>query len=170
MLPSLLVYTLPCTTWEAPSEMSFPDLSGTRGCPSSSMLDSPTLPSLWKSTLAHTPPSSHTPPEPPSERVSPRLTEPFKGFSVVSHPPSPLSAEADNQSPVSVSVYPLSSVLCYCETLISVLLNPGRTQRRMSRRTRRGFRTPVSGNDSGAKLGGEDGSGLPCYVFLLDST
>ena len=93
MLPSLLVCTLPCTTWEVHLETSFPDLSGTRGCPSSSMLDSPTLPSLWKSTLAHTPPSSLTRPEPPSERVSLRRTEPFRGFSVVSHPPSPLSAK-----------------------------------------------------------------------------
>ena len=83
---------------------------------------------------------------------------------------TPFIVDADNQSPVSVSVYPLSSVLCYCETLISVLLNPGTTRRRMSRRIRRGSRTPVSGNDSGAKLRGHDGSGLPCYVFLLDST
>jgi hypothetical protein len=66
--------------------MSFPDLSGTRGCLSSSMLDSPTLPSQWKSMPAHTPPSSLTPPEPPSERASLRLTELFRGFSVVSHP------------------------------------------------------------------------------------
>jgi hypothetical protein len=66
--------------------MSFPDPSGTRGCLSSSMLDSPTLPSQWKSMPAHTPPSSLTPPEPPSERASLRLTELFRGFSVVSHP------------------------------------------------------------------------------------
>jgi len=91
MSPSSLVSTLPYTTWEVLSEMSFLDLSGTRECPSSSTLDSPTLPSLWKFTLAHTPPSSLTPPERPSERASLRLTELFRGFSVVSHSSSPLS-------------------------------------------------------------------------------
>ena len=170
MSPSSLVSTLPCTTWEVPLEMSFLDLSGTRGCQSSSMLVSPISPSLRKSTPAHTPPSSLTPPEPPSERVSLRLTELFRGFSVVSHPISPLLVQADNQSPVSVSVYPLSSVLCFCETLISVLLNPGRTPRRMTRRTGRGSRMPVSGSDSGARLRGLQGFGLPLYVFSFDST
>jgi hypothetical protein len=91
MSPSLLVFTLPCTTWEVPLETSFPDPSGTRGCQSSSMLDLPTSPLLRKSTLAHTPPSSLTPPEPPSERASLRLTELFRGFSVVSHLSGPLS-------------------------------------------------------------------------------
>jgi hypothetical protein len=170
MSPSLPVSTLPCTTWEVPSEMSFPDPSGTRGCLSSSMLDSPTLPSLWKFTLAHTPPSSLTPPEPPSERVSLRLTELFRGSSVVSHHIPPFLVQADNQLPVSVSVYPLSSVLCSCETLISVLPSPGRTPRRTTRRTGRGSRMPVSGSDSGARLRGLQGFGLPLYVFSFDST
>jgi hypothetical protein len=170
MSPLLPVSTLPSTTWEVPLEMSFPDPSGTRGCQSSSTLVSPMLPSPWKFMLAHTPPSSLTPPEPPSERVSLRLTELFRGSSVVSHHVPPLLVQADSQSPVSVSVYPLSSVLCSCETLISALLNPGRTQRRTTRRTGRGSRMPVSGSDSGARLRGLQGFGLPLYVFSFDST
>jgi hypothetical protein len=57
---------------------------------------------------------------------------------------------ADGQSLVSVFVYPLSSVLCSCETLDSVPRNLTRTPR-MRRRTRRGFRTLPSGNDFGAR-------------------